>query len=326
MFTHKDVEYKTIFVINCIQKRSIRVVNGELLLEEYIEDSDKTKTLTKLPFQKILALFIIGHIRITTPLIEKCHKYGIALVVLKLSFRPVFYWANFAEANFLLHKKQYEFSKDDISIAKVLVTNKIVNQIQVLKDTRCKDNLTLDTIKYLNDMLLNISNISEYESLMGIEGLSAKLYFKVYYKDFNWGQRKPRTKCDPLNTTLDIGYTMLFNYLECFLRMFGFDIYVGVYHRMWYKRKSLVCDIVEPFRPIIDKAIRIAWNRNQFSNSDFTLIKGEYRLKYEKNYDYCSVFFNALIPYKKEIFKYIQSYYKCFMGKKSILCYPLFKI
>ena len=77
---------------------------------------------------------------------------------------------------------------------------------------------------------------------------------------------------------------------------------------------------------IIDKAIRIAWNRNQFSNSDFTLIKGEYRLKYEKNYDYCSVFFNALIPYKKEIFKYIQSYYKCFMGKKSILCYPLFKI
>ena len=116
MFTHKDVEYKTIFVINCIQKRSIRVVNGELLLEEYIEDSDKTKTLTKLPFQKILALFIIGHIRITTPLIEKCHKYGIALVVLKLSFRPVFYWANFAEANFLLHKKQYEFSKDDISI------------------------------------------------------------------------------------------------------------------------------------------------------------------------------------------------------------------
>ena len=63
MFTNKDIEYRTIFVINCIHERSLRVSNGELLLEEQIENSDKMKTLTKLPFQKILALFIIGHIR-----------------------------------------------------------------------------------------------------------------------------------------------------------------------------------------------------------------------------------------------------------------------
>ena len=83
MFTSKDLEYRTIFVINCIKERNLRVSNGELLLEELVEDSDKTKKLTKLPFQKILALFVIGHISITTPLIEKCQKYGVALVVMK---------------------------------------------------------------------------------------------------------------------------------------------------------------------------------------------------------------------------------------------------
>ena len=108
MFTHKDIECRTIFVINCIKERSLRVSNGELLLEEQMEESDKMKTLTKLPFQKILALFIVGHIKITTPLIEKCHKFGVALMVVKPNFRPVFYWANTAEANFLLHQKQYE--------------------------------------------------------------------------------------------------------------------------------------------------------------------------------------------------------------------------
>lgn len=72
MFTHKDIEYRTIFVVNCIKERSLRVCNGECLLEEQVENSDKMKTLTKLPFQKILALFVIGHIKITTPLIEKC--------------------------------------------------------------------------------------------------------------------------------------------------------------------------------------------------------------------------------------------------------------
>ena len=50
MFTHKDIEYRTIFVVNCIKERSLRVCNGECLLEEQVENSGKMKTLTKLPF------------------------------------------------------------------------------------------------------------------------------------------------------------------------------------------------------------------------------------------------------------------------------------
>lgn len=138
--------------------------------------------------------------------------------------------------------------------------------------------------------------------------------------------RRPRTKCDALNATLDIGYTMLFNYIECFVRMFGFDLYVGVYHRMWFKRKSLVCDLMEPFRPIIDKAVRTAWNRKQFMERDFIVQKGEYRLKLDRNGDYCRVFFDALIPYKTSAFKYIQSYYRCFMGRKTESQYPSFEM
>lgn len=153
MFTNKDIEYRTIFVINCIHERSLRVSNSELLLEEQVENSDKMKTLTKLPFQKILALFIIGHIRITTPLIEKCRKFGVALVVMKLSLRPVFFWADSAEANFLLRKRQYEFQKDDISIAKIIVENKIRNQIKALSSSmhlyrtrkRCSNTFSLIT-------------------------------------------------------------------------------------------------------------------------------------------------------------------------------------
>ena len=38
MFTNKDIEYRTIFVINCIKDRNLRVCNGELLLEEYTQD------------------------------------------------------------------------------------------------------------------------------------------------------------------------------------------------------------------------------------------------------------------------------------------------
>lgn len=220
--------------------------------------------------------------------------------------------------------RQYEFRKEDISVAKVIVENKLRNQKTALKDTRRKDDLTSQSVNIITSCIDTLPDITDYDSLMGIEGIGAKAFFKAFYQEHDWHQRRPRTKCDTLNATLDIGYTMLFNYMECFLRMFGFDLYVGVYHRMWFKRKSLVCDIMEPFRPIIDKTVRFAWNRKQFSEKDFVVQKGEFRLKFEKNADYCRIFFDSLIPHKRDIFKYVQSYYRCFMGRKSVTQYPQF--
>ena len=323
MFTHKDIECRSIFVINCLEKRNLRVCNGELLLEEVKEDGNIT--LTKMPFQKILMLFIVGHITITTPLIEKCKKYNVALAVVALNLRPVFYWADAAEANFLLRQKQYALDKNDISIAKALVKNKISNQIVLLKKTRMKDNLTIEATSQAEHFLEMIDEQTDYNKLMGIEGVVSKSFFAAYYQKNNWVARRPRVKCDAINSTLDIGYTILFNYIECFVRMFGFDVYVGVYHRLWFKRKSLICDMMEPFRCIIDNAVRTAFNRKQCSEKDFRNEKGEWRLKFEKNRDYNKLFFDALIPYKTEIFKYVQSYYRCFMQSKPTDYYPKFE-
>ena len=76
----------------------------------------------------------------------------------------------------------------------------------------------------------------------------------------------------------------------------------------------------------IKTAVRAAWNRKQFSERDFIVQKGEYLLKRERNGDYCRVFFDALIPYKAEVFKYVQTYYRCFMGCKSVSLYPTFQL
>ena len=324
MFTHKDIEMRTIFVVNCIEHdRSLRVNSGELMLEEI--EGDKKRTLTKFPFQKLLALFIIGHITVTTPLIDKCKKYGVALVVMKPNLRPVFFWANSAEANYLLRKRQFEYSTEDLSIAKCIVYNKVLNQKAALAKTRKKDSYTEDAIKQCDAALVTLPDVDEYNQLMGLEGTVAKTYFSAYYQNQNWRGRHPRMKSDVLNVTLDIGYSILFNFMESFIRMFGFDLYVGVYHRLWFKRKSLVCDLMEPFRCIIDHAALLAFNRKQFSEKNFTLIKQEYHLKYEKCADYYRVFYDELIARKMDIFKFVQQYYRCFMGCKSVKEYPIFE-
>ena len=322
MFTSKDVQYRTIFVINCLKDRNLRVSNGELLLEE----TEEKKTLTKMPFQKILALFVIGHISITTPLIEKCKKFNVALIVVKPNLRPVFYWAESAEANFLLRQKQHLLSKDDLKIAKALLSNKIQNQIALLNNTRRKDELTLRAIQICSECLRRVTAEKEYQTIMGIEGYASKAFFAAYYQDLHWKSRCPRAKCDTINVTLDIGYTILFNFIECFLRMFGFDLYVGVFHRLWFKRKSLVCDVMEPFRCIIDRTVRTAYHRKQFTTKDFTIEKGEYRLKRELSQDYYKVFIEALMPQKMNIFLFVQSYYRAFMRSAAINTYPQFSI
>lgn len=165
MFTHKDIEYRTIFVINCLEKRQLRVSNGELLLEE--ESEDGNKTLTKMPFQKILMLFIVGHISITTPLIDKCKKFNVALVVANLNLRPVFYWADSAEGNFLLRQRQYEMDRNDTSIAKKLVKNKVENQLSLLRKTRMKDDITQKSMSICEEVVAVIDSQTDYNTLMG---------------------------------------------------------------------------------------------------------------------------------------------------------------
>ena len=323
MITHKDLEFRSIFVLDCTEERTLRVCNGELLFE----DKKEKKTLTKMPFQKILILFVVGHIHISTPLIEKCKANNVAIVVVKSTLRPIFLWADGAEANFLLRRRQYEMSFEDLSIARRLVENKILNHVTLLERIRKKNTPITNAIKHAHYCLSEgISNCSTLSELLALEGREAKQYFTAYFDGFNWQGRKPRIKSDFINVALDIGYTHLFNLVECFVRMFGFDIYVGVYHRLWFKRKSLICDLVEPFRCIIDNAIRSGINRKQIKEDNFENWNGEFRLKLEHNKAYNQFFFNALIVHKKAIFTYVQQYYRAFMQQKESHLYPMFKL
>lgn len=322
MFTNKDIEYRSVFVVNCIENKALRVVSGELLLE----DTESKKTFTKLPFQKILALFVIGHITITTPLIDKCTKFGVPIIVMKPNFRIVFFFSITAEANFLLRQKQYKLDKNDLQIPKILIENKISNQLRLLEKTRLKNDVIEKSKNDIRKMISGVSKIIDYDILMGIEGKAAKIFFENYFEGFSWKKRCPRAKIDPINSTLDIGYTILFNYIEAFVRLFGFDPYVGVYHRLWFKRKSLICDLIEPFRCLIDSQVRRAFNTKQCKLEDFNLFKNEYVLKPEKNSEYSKMFYNVLIEQKIEVFKYVRTYYRCFMQQKGTPDYPKYLI
>ncbi len=320
MFTHKDIENKSIFVINGKDCQHLHVKSGFL----HLLDTDNNKTVTKFPFPKILFLIVIGHMSITTSLIEKCNKYKVPIVVMKPNFRSVYYFGNFADANYVLRKHQHLQPACRLDLGCHFVKNKFINQLCLLEKTRKKDELTVSAQNDIMQAIESCHKKGELRDLMALEGRIAKRFFKAYFDTFDWKGRKPRIKIDPYNACLDIGYTFMFNFVENMCRLFGFDLYVGVYHQLWFKRKSLVCDLMEPFRCIIDHTMRKSFNYGTFKTKDFEKRNNAYYLKYGMNSKYTKEFYTAIISHKMDVFKYIQGYYRAFMGEKSIDAYPNF--
>ena len=88
-------------------------------------------------------------------------------------------------------------------------------------------------------------------------------------------------------------------------------------------RKSLVCDLMEPLRPIIDYALRKAINLNQIKESDFKVYNKRYVLEWKNSPYYTQIFLDAILAYKQELFIYIQGYYRAFMKQKNVEEFPV---
>ncbi len=119
---------------------------------------------------------------------------------------------------------------------------------------------------------------------------------------------------------------MIFNIIESLLLCYGFDIYKGVLHKNFYMRKSLVCDLIEPFRVIIDLQVRKGINLKQFKEEDFLIFNNQYVLKWEKSREYTAIFLRCIMDYKEDIFIYIQNYYRHYINKKTYPKYIPFEI
>jgi CRISPR-associated protein Cas1 len=224
------------------------------------------------------------------------------------------------EGNTLLREKQYTNENRD-AIGKKIIINKIENQGHILKALRIKE--TKEDINILQQYIdkLNIMDGNNYE-IMGIEGIASKVYFNRIFKDFNWKGRQPRVKRDEINLLLDIGYTVLFNYIEAILNIYGFDIYKGNLHREFYKRKSLACDMIEPFRPLIDYQVRKVYMLKQVDKWHFTNDNGKYQIDFKDSAEFVGIILRIILEYKESMFEYIQQFYRWFMKEKNLEYFP----
>lgn len=316
MLSYPDFKEKTIVVVFATEGQRFSFQNDNLL----VTDADK-QVILQTTCYRMLALWIVGHCVITSGLLERSKKFAFPVYLLSVNFRCIGVWSTPTDGNFLLRDKQYAYQ--GLGIARHIVANKIQNQTILLKSIRKKEEDLKRSIALMQNYEDQLAGFNNLQELLGMEGVSSRLFFSQWYADMEWHGRKPRAKRDPVNVLLDIGYTFLFYLVENMLNLYGFDIYKGVYHQFFYQRKSLVCDIVEPFRCIVDKQIKNAYNLNRIKTDDFDLKKGQYFLKSARSKEYTRWLMQGIIEYKEDIFLYAQSYYRAFIREKAINDYPL---
>lgn len=293
--------------------------NCELnLMNENIVIKEEGKVKNKIPVSKLIAVFIFGDLTITSKLLQKILKTGASIFFLKRNFETYANISSYAEGNYLLRQKQYFLTDEkNLKMAKEIVKNKLRNSLSLLRGAKISKIAGKTRMNYKKLMTEKIEKTENLASLRGVEGVISKDYFSAYFQQINWYKRVPRGKVDENNILLDMGYNFLFHFVDSLLRIYGFDTYKGIYHQLFFQRKSLACDMMEPFRCIIDKSLVKMHTLKQFDKADFEFQKGQYLLSYKNSGKYAQIFLKEILSYKEDIYNYIRDHYYLILNEEG---------
>ena len=104
-------------------------------------------------------------------------------------------------------------------------------------------------------------NTSYMERYIGFVGLNDKHNFEAksarhYWKELFHGIRREQESLDIRNQALNYAYAICRSMLARDLSAGGFNCALGIWHDNQYNAYNLADDLIEPFRPIIDMAIK----------------------------------------------------------------------
>ena len=121
-----------------------------------------------------------------------------------------------------------------------IVKNKIANQILLLKKIKSKRYELLD--EYYHDVKIGDKT--------NREGHAAKVYFNELF-----GKQFVRHHEDVINSSLNYGYAILLSTFNKEVISNGYITQLGLNHKSEFNEFNLSCDLMEPFRIVIDQFV-----------------------------------------------------------------------
>lgn len=236
--------------------------------------------LRELLLEDLQQLVLMGNIILTPPVMDVLIKNRVDTVFLTQKGRFRGRLMTSYTKNVTLRQAQYTRLQDQEFARRVaagIVAGKLQNMYLLLLryNRRLKDAGIGSAAASIRALRERLEEVPAMEVIRGIEGAAARSYFSVFGRLLNaegmeFKGRNRRPPLDPVNALLSFGYTMLANLLENQINLVGLDPYLGALHETEYGRPSLVCDLMEEYRPVFTDTLVITLvNRKVIGKDDF---------------------------------------------------------
>ncbi|CCE23843.1 MULTISPECIES: type I-C CRISPR-associated endonuclease Cas1c [Methylotuvimicrobium] len=254
----------------------------------------------RVPIHKLQGLVCFGQVSISPYLMAHCAENGITITYLNQFGKFLARVEGPVSGNVLLRRTQHLTGADtakSVAIARTMLTGKLYNQRSVLRrylrdygNQAEQQNMTHDLAaaeKRLSRCMQQLADCNGIDTLMGREGEAAQVYFGVFQHlirqpGFEFDARRRRPPTDPVNALLSFCYTLLTHDCRSALETVGLDPASGFLHQLRSGRPSLALDLVEEFRPMVERFVLSLINKRQLALNDFeTWPNGSVTLKEE---------------------------------------------
>jgi CRISPR-associated protein Cas1 len=115
-------------------------------------------------------------------------------------------------------------------------------------------------------------------TLMGLEGAAGRAYFvclrQLVPEEYRFTGRSRQPALDPFNAMLNYAYGVLYSRVERALILAGLDPFVGFLHTDNYNKRSLVFDMIEPFRILGERTTVLLFTGRRAKREYFREIPG----------------------------------------------------
>jgi CRISPR-associated protein Cas1 len=171
----------------------------------------------------------------------------------------------------------YNDSRKRLLIAQKLIEAKTQRTIDVLDWLSSRYNDLSSITREVESEVKRISECGSLPKLMQVEGHIADIYWRqlqrILPEKFSFNSRIHETRqmnaSDPVNCLLNYGYAILESECRKALNSVGLEPTIGFLHEAQQAKYSLVYDLQEPFRFLVDTTVIESLECEHFNKKDF---------------------------------------------------------
>ena len=248
-----------------------------------LEISIEGKKVAAARLAEVSQVAVYGNVSLTTPALHELMRREIPVTWSSYGGWFLGHTVGLGHHNVEVRTHQWRQSFDAafcLRLARGLVSAKVRNSQTLLRRNWRGSEPAEATLDLLDRDRQAAEAARDLDSLLGVEGMSARRYFSAFAlclaedgagaRRFDWQGRNRRPPTDPVNALLSFTYAMLARAWTVQLSAVGLDAYRGFYHQPRYGRPALALDMMEPFRPLIaDSTVLRAINNGEIGPADF---------------------------------------------------------